>query len=61
MSDVSKDAWVAAVTVTVDGAEAKAILVNAWIEATDGIPFREWLNRKLLMVKKVLRKSLVFF
>lgn len=38
-SDVTKDARGAAVIVTVTGAEAVAILVNAWIGTTDGITF----------------------
>lgn len=39
LSNVTKDAWGAAVIVTINGAEAKAILVNAWIGTTDGITF----------------------
>lgn len=37
--NVAKDARGAAVVVTVDGAEAVAILVNASIGATDGVAF----------------------
>lgn len=39
LCNVTKDAWGAAVIVTVDGAEAVAILVNAWVGTTDGITF----------------------
>lgn len=40
-SNVTKDAWGAAVIVTVDSAEAEAILVNASIGTTDGITFEQ--------------------
>lgn len=39
LSNVSKDAWGAAIIVLVDGAEAVAILVDASIGTTDGITY----------------------